>query len=50
VQPEDGKEISTFKIANGTENCWAHPVVVGGRMYIREKDMVWCFDVKGKLE
>jgi outer membrane protein assembly factor BamB len=50
VQPDDGKEISTFRIANGTDNCWAHPVVIGGKMYIREKDTVWCFDVQPKLD
>jgi outer membrane protein assembly factor BamB len=50
VQPEDGKEISTFKISNGTGDCWAHPVVIGGKMYIREKDTLWCFDVQAKLD
>ncbi|QVL30359.1 PQQ-binding-like beta-propeller repeat protein [Telmatocola sphagniphila] len=48
VNPEDGKEISTFKIPNGSSNCWAHPVVIGGKMYIRENDTLWCYDVKGK--
>ncbi|MCE9530453.1 MAG: PQQ-binding-like beta-propeller repeat protein, partial [Planctomycetes bacterium] len=48
VNPSDGKEISTFKIPNSKANCWAHPVVVGGKMYIRELDTVWCYDVKAK--
>jgi outer membrane protein assembly factor BamB len=42
------QEISTFKVPNGTNDCWAHPVVVGGKMLIREKDIVWCYDVKEK--
>ena len=49
VDPKEKyNEISTFKIPNGTNDCWAHPVVVGGKMYIREKDVLWCYDVKAK--
>jgi hypothetical protein len=48
VKPEDGFEVSTFKIANGSHDTWAHPVVVGGRMYIREQNILWCFDVKAR--
>jgi len=48
LNPENGKEISTFKIPNGKGNCWAHPVVVGGKMYIRELDTLWVYDVKSK--
>jgi outer membrane protein assembly factor BamB len=46
VQPSDGKEISTFKVPNGGNQCWAHPVVVGGKMYIRVSNTLWCYDVK----
>ena len=48
VQPKDGSEVSSFKIPNGTSNCWAHPVVLDGKLYIRENDAVWCYDVKAK--
>jgi outer membrane protein assembly factor BamB len=41
-------EKSTFKIPNSDRNSWAHPVVIGGRLYLREKDVVWCYDVKVK--
>ena len=47
VDPKNGfTEVSTFQIPNGTRDCWAHPVVVGGKMFIREKDIVWCYNVK----
>ena len=26
---------------------WAHPVVCGGRLYIRHGDLLYCYDVKG---
>lgn len=35
--------ISSFKVPNGNGNCWAHPVVVGGKLYLREKDTIWCY-------
>jgi outer membrane protein assembly factor BamB len=40
------KERGSFKIANGDHNSWSHPVVVGGKLYLREKDVLWCYDVK----
>jgi outer membrane protein assembly factor BamB len=42
------REKGSFKIPNGDRNSWAHPVVIGGRLYLREKNVVWCYDVKGK--
>jgi outer membrane protein assembly factor BamB len=44
--PAGYKEISTFKIPNANSSSWAHPVVVGGRMYLREQDTLWCYNVK----
>jgi outer membrane protein assembly factor BamB len=41
-------EKGSFKVPNGTHNCWAHPVVIAGRLYLREKDVVWCYDVRAK--
>jgi len=41
-------EISSFKVPNGSGDCWAHPVVIGGKLYIRERDTLWCYDVKAK--
>jgi outer membrane protein assembly factor BamB len=38
-------EISQFKIANSDSNSWAHPVVLDGKLYIREKGVVWCHDI-----
>jgi len=28
-------------------NSWAHPVVIGGRLYLRYDNNLYCFDVKG---
>jgi outer membrane protein assembly factor BamB len=29
------------------ENAWAHPVITGGRLYLRDQDVLFCYDVKG---
>jgi outer membrane protein assembly factor BamB len=28
------------------EPAWAHPVVVGGRLYVHDQDLLFCYDVK----
>jgi hypothetical protein len=25
---------------------WTHPVVTGGRLYLRDQELIYCFDVK----
>jgi hypothetical protein len=40
--------VSAFKVPNGKSDTWAHPVVVGGKLYIRERDTLWCYDVAAK--
>lgn len=42
------EEKGVFKIPNSSRNSWAHPVVIEGKLYLREQNIVWCYDVKGK--
>jgi alcohol dehydrogenase (cytochrome c) len=28
--------------------AWAHPVVANGKLYIRDQDLLLCYDVKAK--
>ena len=46
ASPAAYREISTFKIPNSGASSWAHPVVVGGRLYLREQETIWCYNVK----
>jgi len=32
--------------ANAMEKAWAYPVAVNGRLYIRDHDSLWCYNVK----
>jgi len=39
-------EVTTLR--EGTKGkVWTHPVVIGGRLYLRDQDLFFCFDVKG---
>jgi outer membrane protein assembly factor BamB len=46
--PKGYAEKSIFKIPNSEQQSWSHPVVVGGRLYLREKDTLWCYDVAAR--
>ena len=41
--------VSTFEVPSGGKGMhWAHPVVCGGRLYIRHTDKIFIYDVSGK--
>jgi outer membrane protein assembly factor BamB len=48
ANPKAFREISSFKIpgATGKPPSWSHPVVCNGRLYLREQDKVFCYDIK----
>jgi outer membrane protein assembly factor BamB len=49
AEPEAHKVVSQFKLPKGGEGAsWAHPVVCGGRLYIRHGDFLYVYDVKAK--
>jgi len=41
--------VSQFKIPAGGEGpSWAHPVVCGGRLYVRHSDFLYVYDIRAK--
>ncbi|HEY7424123.1 MAG TPA: PQQ-binding-like beta-propeller repeat protein [Gemmataceae bacterium] len=47
--PNGYKEISRFEQPNRSKKkSWPHPVVAGGRLYLRDQDVLLCYDVKAK--
>ncbi|NNM29810.1 MAG: PQQ-binding-like beta-propeller repeat protein, partial [Akkermansiaceae bacterium] len=51
--PDGYKETGRFslpretKLREGTKGkVWTHPVVIGGRLYLRDQDLLFCYDVK----
>ena len=41
-------ERGRFKIEAGSLETWTHPVVAGGRLYLRDQDTIYAYDVKQK--
>ena len=48
VTPEGYREHGKFKIDAHGKPAWAHPVVCGGRMYIRDQESLVVYDVQEK--
>ena len=46
--PTGYKEKGRFRIQQGNLPTWAHPVVAGGRLYLRDQDTIYAFDVREK--
>ena len=56
ASPEGWKEDGRFTIPQKTKlprppkyrtDIWTHPVLANGRLYLRDQDLLYCFDVKG---
>lgn len=50
VDPESLEIVSQFKVTEGQDQHWAHPVVAGGVLYIRHGDVLMAFDVRAQLD
>jgi outer membrane protein assembly factor BamB len=48
VNPTAYREKGRFKIQQGSLPTWTHPVVAGGRLYLRDQDTIYAYDVKAK--
>jgi hypothetical protein len=47
ADPKEHRVISRFKaLKGGGGPHWAHPVVIGGRLYLRHSDKMFVYDVK----
>jgi outer membrane protein assembly factor BamB len=48
ASPDGWKENGRFKIPRTRKkgSIWAHPVVANGRLYLRDQDLLFCYDVK----
>jgi len=44
--PTGYHEKGRFRIQQGSLPTWTHPVVAGGRLYLRDQDTIYAFDVK----
>jgi outer membrane protein assembly factor BamB len=44
--PEAYKEKSRFQISKGEYPTWTPPVIANGKLYLREQDNLYCYDIK----
>jgi outer membrane protein assembly factor BamB len=46
ADPTGYKEVSAFKIPDSDARpSWAHPVILDGKLYLREQDAILCYDI-----
>ena len=50
ARPTSYTEAGSFKIENVKNQSWSHPVVIGGKLYLREQEILWCYDVSAKAK
>jgi outer membrane protein assembly factor BamB len=49
ASPDEYKEVSSFKVPySGERPSWSHPVVAGGKLFLREGDYLLCYDLRTK--
>jgi outer membrane protein assembly factor BamB len=52
--PSGWKEASRFtlspqtKIRSSSGKIWTHPVIAHGKLYLRDQDLIYCYDIKAK--
>lgn len=46
--PDGYRERGSFQIPNVNKPSWSHPVIVGGRLYLREQDTLYVYDLRGQ--
>lgn len=46
ASPTDFRMVSSFPITRGDKPHWAHPVIAGGRLYIRHGNALMVYDIK----
>jgi outer membrane protein assembly factor BamB len=46
--PAGYREKGRFRIQQDSLPTWAHPVIAGGRLYLRDQDTIYAYDVKAK--
>jgi outer membrane protein assembly factor BamB len=46
--PDAYRVKSSFHVPSNLSNHWPHPVICGGRLYLRDQDALLCFDLRAQ--
>src|SRR6185436_7282537 len=50
ANPKAYKLNGKFKIKTNNGASWPHPVIAGGKLYLRDQDDLLCYDIKAKWQ
>jgi outer membrane protein assembly factor BamB len=56
ASPSEWREHGRFKLSPSTTIrdpkalIWTHPVISNGKLYLRDQDIIYCYDVKGRSD
>jgi outer membrane protein assembly factor BamB len=48
ASPEGYREHGRFSLTTGSLPTWSHPVVSNGKLFLRDQDIIYAYDVRGK--
>jgi outer membrane protein assembly factor BamB len=48
INPTAYREHGRFQIRTGSLPTWTHPVVANGKLFLRDQDAIYAYDVRGK--
>ena len=48
ANPAAYREHGRFELKTGRLPSWSHPVVSGGKLFLRDQDVIYAYDVKAK--
>ena len=48
ANPTAYREHGRFKISSGNLPTWSHPVVSGGKLFLRDQDTIYAYDIRAK--
>ena len=46
--PDGYREKGRFRLQQGSLPTWTHPIIAGGRLYLRDQDTIYAYDVREK--
>ena len=50
ASPKEYEEKGTFSVPDSGQPSWPAPVVAGGRLYLREQDKLYCYDLRNRVD
>jgi len=48
ARPDSYAEHGRFRLQTGSAPTWSHPIVSGGKLFLRDQDTIYAYDIKAK--